>query len=75
MVVKEFVQDSLAAGDVIALVSIKIQGAFDAAWCPAILKEVRDCGSPKSHNKLTKNYFLERQRFCNEQHWNGEGAN
>ena len=31
MVVKEFVQNSLAAGDVIALVSLDVQGAFDAA--------------------------------------------
>jgi len=31
MVVKEFVQDSLAAGVVIALVILDVQGAFDAA--------------------------------------------
>jgi hypothetical protein len=30
MVVKEFVQDSLAAGYVIALVSLNVQGAFGA---------------------------------------------
>ena len=59
MVVKEFVQDSLAAGDVIALVSLDVQGAFDAAWWPAILKEMRNCGSPKNLYKLTKNYFSE----------------
>jgi len=29
MVVKEFVQDNLAAGDVIALVSLDVQGAFE----------------------------------------------
>jgi len=42
MVVIEFVQDSLAAGDVIALVSLDIQGASDVAWWPEILKEMRD---------------------------------
>ena len=57
MVVKEFVQNSLAAGDVIALVSLDVQGAFDAAWWPAILKEMRDCGSPNNIYKLTKSYF------------------
>jgi len=31
MVLKGFVQNSLAAGDVIALVSLDVQGAFDAA--------------------------------------------
>jgi len=59
MVDKEFVQHSLAAGDVIALVSLDVQGAFDAAWCPAILKKMRDCGNPKNVYKLTKKYFTE----------------
>jgi hypothetical protein len=48
MVVKEFVQDSLAAGEVIALVSLDVQGDFDAAWWPGILKEIRECGSPNN---------------------------
>jgi ribonuclease HI len=60
MVVKEFVQESLAAGEVIALVSLDVQGAFDAAWWPAILKEMRDCKSPNNLYKLTKNYFTKR---------------
>jgi hypothetical protein len=60
MVVKEVVKDSMAEGDVIALVSLDIQGAFDAAWWPAILKEMRDCGSPKNLYKLTKCYFTQR---------------
>jgi len=53
IVVKEYVQESLAAGDVIALVSLDVKGAFDAAYCPAILKEMRDSGSPKYLYKLT----------------------
>jgi len=60
MVVKEFVQDSQAAGEVIALVILNVQGAFDAAWWPAILKEMRDCGGPKHLYKLTKSYFTQR---------------
>jgi len=60
MVVKEFVQYSLAAGDVIALVNLDVQGAFDVAWWPAIVKEMRDCGNPKNLYTLTKNYFTER---------------
>jgi hypothetical protein len=59
MVVKAFVQDSLAAGDLIALVSLDVQGAFDTAWWPAILKEMRDCGSLKNFYKLTKYYFTQ----------------
>jgi hypothetical protein len=59
MVVKEFVQDSLAEGHIIALVSLDVQGAFDTAWWPAILKEMRDCGRPKNLHKLTKSYFTQ----------------
>jgi hypothetical protein len=60
MIVKEFVQDSLATGDMIALVSLDVQGAFVAAWWPAILKEMTDCGSPKNLYKLTKIYYTQR---------------
>jgi len=50
----------MAEGDVIALVSLDVQGAFDVALWPAILKEIRDCGSPKNLYKLTKSYFTQR---------------
>jgi hypothetical protein len=32
MAIKAFVQESLDAGIMIALVSLDVQGAFDAAW-------------------------------------------
>jgi len=32
MAIKDFVQKGLAAGEVIALISLDVQGAFDAAW-------------------------------------------
>jgi len=32
MFVKEFVQKCLAEGGVIAVVSLEVKGAFDAAW-------------------------------------------
>ena len=49
----------MVAGDVIALVSLDVQGAFDVAWCPEILKEIRECGSLKNLYKLTLNYFTD----------------
>jgi len=51
MVVREFVQDSMAE-DVIALVSLDVQGAFDAAWRPAILKETAE--APKISTSLQR---------------------
>ena len=60
MVIKNFVQESLDAGEVIALVSFEVQGAFDAAWWPGILRELKEYKSPKNLYKLTMNYFIQR---------------
>jgi len=61
MVIKDFVQEGLAAGEVIALVSFDVQGAFDASWWPGILKELRECGCPQNIYGLTKGYFIQRK--------------
>jgi hypothetical protein len=60
MEVKDFVKEVLAAGEVIALVSLYLKGTFDAVWWPGILKELRDCGWPKYLYELTKSYFNQR---------------
>jgi len=73
MVVKAFVQSSLAAGDVIALVSVDEKGAFDAAWWPAILKEMGDCRSPNNLYKLTNKLLCKMYSDSgSKQHNNGE---
>ena len=61
MAIKATVQESLEAGDVTALVSLDIQGAFNAAWWPGILKELRACDCPKNLYELTKSYFTQRK--------------
>jgi len=47
MAVKNIVDEGLNAGEVIILVSLDIQTAFDAAWWPNILKSLQDCGCLK----------------------------
>ena len=59
MAIKAFVQESLDAGDVIALISFDIQGAFDAAWWPGVLSELKECKCPKNLYKLTMSYFTQ----------------
>jgi len=59
MAIKDFVQ-GLAAGEVIALISLDVQGAFDADWWPAILNELWECKCPKNLYELTKSYFSQR---------------
>jgi hypothetical protein len=41
-------------------VSLDVKGAFDAAWWPGILKELRACGCPRNLYELTKSYFTQR---------------
>jgi len=60
MTIKDFVQQGLATGEVIALVSLGVQGALDAAWWPEILNELRECRCPKNLYELTKSYFSQR---------------
>ena len=60
MEIKNFVQNSLAAGEVIAMVSLDVQGAFDAAWWPEILRELIEQKCPKNLYKLTMSYFNQR---------------
>jgi len=57
LAIKIFVQESLDAGEVIAMVSLDVQGAFDAAWWPGILRELKEYKCPKNLYKLTMSYF------------------
>jgi hypothetical protein len=57
MEIKEFAKEGLAAGEIIVLIILDVNGAFDAAWWPSILNGLRDCGCSKNLYKLTKNYF------------------
>jgi hypothetical protein len=41
-------------------VSLDVQGAFDAAWWPGILSNLRALNSPRNLYNLTRSYFSER---------------
>jgi hypothetical protein len=59
MEIKNYVMEGLAGGEVIALISLNVKGAFDAAFWPSILNGLRACGCPKNLY-LTKSYFSNR---------------
>ena len=42
MTVKGFVEEALVTGDIVALISLDVKGAFDAAWWPSILNGLKD---------------------------------
>jgi len=60
LVVKNKVDEGLKAGEVIILVSLEIQTAFDAAWWPNILKRLQDCGCPSNLHYLINSYLNQR---------------
>jgi len=54
-----FVQENIDA-EVVAMVNLDVQRAFDAAWWPGVLTELRECRCPKNFYELTKSYFTQR---------------
>jgi len=42
MAVKNITDEALTKGQIVALVSLDVKGAFDAAWWPVILKVMKD---------------------------------
>ena len=60
MAVKGFVRENLQQRNYVVMVSLDVKGAFDAAWWPSILSNLRDLRCPKNLYTLTQNYFSDR---------------
>jgi hypothetical protein len=58
MAIKTFVQESLDT-EIIALFRLDVQGAFDAAWWPGVLRELKESNSLKNLYNLTMGYFTQ----------------
>jgi hypothetical protein len=58
MAVKDVINEALTKGQIIALVSLDVKGAFDAAWWPSILKALKEFYCPWNLYNLTKKYFI-----------------
>jgi hypothetical protein len=60
MAVKGFVEEGLASGEIVVLISLDVQGPFDAAWWPSILNGLKSYNCPKNLYNLSRNYFSQR---------------
>ena len=60
LAVKKYVEEGFRSGEVTVLVSLDVEGAFNSAWWPSILKGLRDCGCPRNLQNLTKSYLSKR---------------
>jgi len=61
MVVKGFLHEGFSKGEITVTVSLDVEGAFKSAWCPSVLKNLRESGCPRNLYNLTKNYFIQRK--------------
>jgi hypothetical protein len=61
MTVKEFVQERFSIGKITGTVSLDVEGAFNSAWWPSVLKNLQESGCPRNLFNLTKNYFSQRK--------------
>jgi hypothetical protein len=61
MAVKEFVQEGFSKGEITVAVSLDVEGAFNSAWWPSVLKNLQESGCPRNLYNITKNYFSQRK--------------
>ena len=61
MAVKNFIEETLKNKQHVAMISLDVKGAFDAAWWPSILNSLKDFRCPKNLYFLTKSYLSERR--------------
>lgn len=54
--VKQFMEPELEKGNVVIMTSLHVEGAFNAAWWPAILQGLRDAKYPKNLYILTQDF-------------------
>jgi hypothetical protein len=60
LAVKEFAQENLLQKKCVVMVSLDVRGAFDAAWWPSILHNLRNLRCPRNLYVLSHNYFSDR---------------
>ena len=60
LAVKEYLEEGMSEGHIAILVSLDVEGAFDAAWWPSILKTLQEFKCPKNLYNLAKSYFSDR---------------
>jgi hypothetical protein len=61
MEVKNFIEESLRLKQCTVIVNLDVKGAFDAAWWPGILKQLREVKCPKNLYNLSASYFSNRK--------------
>jgi len=61
MAAKYFVQEGCSKGEITANVSLDVEGTFNSAWSPCVLKNLQESGYPQNLYNITKNYVCKRR--------------
>ena len=61
MVAKNFIEESLRLKQCTVVVGLDVKGAFDAAWWPSILKQLKESECPANLYRLSASYFSNRR--------------
>jgi len=61
MEIKNFIEESLRLKQCTVIVNLDVKGAFEAAWWPSILKQLRELKCPKNIHNLSASYFNNRK--------------
>jgi len=65
MAVKEIIEGNLKQKDCTSVVSLDIRGAFDAAWWPSILRNLKELKCPKNFSTCQEiTSAIERHRYA-----------
>jgi hypothetical protein len=54
MAVKEFVQEGFSRGEITVTLILDVEGAFNSAWWPSVLKNLQECGCLRNLYNLKK---------------------
>jgi len=60
MTVKEIIEENMKQKNCTSVVSLDVQGAFDTAWWPSTLRNLKELKCPKNLFNLSRSYFSNR---------------
>jgi hypothetical protein len=66
MAVKDFIDAALTKRQIVALVSLDVKGAFDAAWGPCVVKALKNFIVLESYRILPKLLYLKNSVHINK---------
>jgi len=64
MAVKEIIEENLEQKNCTAVVSLHVRGAFDAAWCPSILHNLKELKCLKEYLQTVQKLFLRNESIA-----------